>query len=210
MADFLRKDLPGKSFMRVKTTVEALQAVSEGDADVTVETIPVMTFYQKKLRLSNLKVAATTPYHYSFSFAVRKDLAPLAPILDKAMAGISDQEKSIIQDKWANPRVTRQIDWSLVWQAVLAVALVAGIILFVVGRSNRRLAAEISDRKAAELKIRAMSDASHDAMIMINWQGRGHVLERFGRADIRIHGPQEAEGAIMHELFVPDECPRDR
>lgn len=204
VVDFLGKDLPEQSFLLVPSTADAFRAVADGRADATVETIPTMTYYQKKLGLTDFKVSATTQYNYEFSFAVRKDLKQLASILDKAMAAITDQEKALILDKWANPQVTRQVDWTRVWQVALAVAAVAGFILFLAARSNRRLAAEVSERNAAELKIRAMSDASHDAIIMINSQG---TVMFWNAAAERMFGytAQESDGAVMHELFVPEE-----
>ncbi|MFC1892112.1 PAS domain S-box protein, partial [Thermodesulfobacteriota bacterium] len=95
-------------------------------------------------------------------------------------------------------------DWGFIWKAVIIVVIFAGCILTVIVIWNRRLAGEVGERKAAEIKIRAMSDASHDAVIMIN--GQGEVLFWNSAAE-RMFGYtlQEAMGARMHDLFVPEE-----
>ena len=86
--------------------------------------------------------------------------------------------------------------------ALASYALVSTRIFSFMRTQNEKLGLQITEREAAEMKIRAMSDASHDAMIMIN--GQGEVMfwnaaaeEMFG------YTAEEARGTDMHTLFVP-------
>ena len=84
--------------------------------------------------------------------------------------------------------------------ALASYALVSTRIFSFMRTQNEKLGLQITEREAAEMKIRAMSDASHDAMIMIN--GQGEVMfwnaaaeEMFG------YTAEEARGTDMHTLL---------
>ena len=121
----------------------------------------------------------------------------LVSILNKALASIPEAEQSSFQDRWVNIRVESRVDWETVWWVSLAILLVAGTVLAVILRSNRKLALEVRERTMAEQKIQAMSSAMHDALIMIDGQARimywNHAAEvLFGIPVGRCHGPGHA------------------
>ena len=147
---FMERDLPGQELLLVDRMDEALVVVSKGDADATVGDLAVIEFFERKLGLENLKVAALTPYQIDISIGVRKDLARLIPILDGALSRFTEQEKRLIRDKWVNLRVERQVDWSrmALWAGLpfLIIVLVAVSIL----HANRRLSREVEEHRRTE------------------------------------------------------------
>lgn len=201
---YLERDYPEHRLLLVDTLEQALRAVSEGEAMAVIDSIAATEYAKRQLGLKKLKVAAPTDYSLDIAIGVRKDLPELLVIMDRALKSFTKYERDIIYDKWVNMRMTERIDWSLVWRWGLVIGLVAFLILGSFIYWNRKLSTEVADRKAAESKVRAMSEASLDAVIMIN--GRGEVLF-WNQAAERMFGYSAADamGQRMHSLFVPEE-----
>jgi PAS domain S-box-containing protein len=201
---YLESDHPKLNLLDVNTPGAALLAVSQGRAEATLENVAVLNYLAAKLGLDNLKVAAPTAYNFDLSFAVGRDQLELAGILDKALASISEKDRAVFQARWVNFRVEHRIDWSAARRVGLAIAVVAALILGIIVWWNRRLAREVRERALAEHKIQAMSEAVHDALIMIDAEARvmfwNHAAETiFG------YSAKEVMGRDLHELFAPEE-----
>ena len=150
----LKKHLPGQKFIYVERLADALRAVSDGQADATVDTLAPFTYLSSKLGLDNLKVAATTSENYRLCFGVRKDLPELVSILNKSLDMISADERLIIMDKWFNQPVEREVDWQFIFKAGLAVLAGFALLLVLIVRWNRRLAREVNERIRTESDLR--------------------------------------------------------
>jgi len=202
--DLLKVDHPDLILVEKTNVVQLLRDLDEGEIDAAVENVGVISYEIEKLNLNNVQIAAPTPYSYDISIGVRKDWPELVSIIDKAIASLDKEEKEAIKNTWMAHQVKFGLDTkTILFYAAPVVAGVLIIILVIVIR-NRRLSGEIAERKNAELKIRAMSDASHDAMIMINSQGEVMFWNESAEA---MFGYTDAEvrGTIMHTLFVPQE-----
>jgi polar amino acid transport system substrate-binding protein len=147
---YLKEDNPDQELLLYDNLPDAMRAVSAGRADAVIGNVASINLIKNELGLNRLNVAASAPYTYDLSFGVRKDWPELIPILEKGLAGITDNEKEIIRDKWVNIRFRKQTDWQMVLRIVLGVVLVAGSIVTVILISNRRLTSEIDQRRQAE------------------------------------------------------------
>ena len=202
MGQKLKAEHPELRYLETKNLVEALRAVADGDADATLGNNASLTYYVRRDDIQGLKVVTTLPQTLDLALGVRKDWPQFVTILDKALAAIPDAEHRSFQDRWVNIQVQSRMDWKPVVGISLSILLVAGTILVVILHANRKLAGEIHERKAAETKVRAMSEASHDAMIMIN--ARGEVMFWNTAAEAMFgYRADEVQGRLMHELFVP-------
>jgi PAS domain S-box-containing protein len=204
----LARDYPAITRKPYDSVEDGLKAVSLGHADAFVDNLASITYAMGKTGIDNLKVAAFIEYAFSLSFGVRSDWPELVAILNRALEAIPKDERARIHDRWINVRFERDVDWTLVWQIALIVAVFVGGILLVVFIWNRRLAREIGVRRRAEQKLveseaitRAMSGAVADGLIMIDAQSK--VLF-WNPAAERMFGytVAEAMGQSMHDLFV--------
>jgi ABC-type amino acid transport substrate-binding protein len=152
--EFLERDYPEHDFYIASDIDEALRALSRRKVDAYVGNLASITYATQKLKLSNLKVAATTPYKFELAFAVRKEWPELRSILDKSLISIPDSEKTIIHNHWTRVRYEQRVDWGLVLPLVGVTVLVGWLIMVIVIRWNRSLAREVGDRKKAEAALR--------------------------------------------------------
>ncbi len=141
--------------------VEALEAVSNGEADAYVGGNIVTTYLIQKHRLVNLRIAGLTdsPSH-PYMYGVRKDYPELVGILNKAIASISKEEHDAIVQKYFHV----QMDYSVInWHKILIVSeWIIGFFVLILGISlfwNRRLTIEIRNRKRTENALRLSEDA---------------------------------------------------
>jgi ABC-type amino acid transport substrate-binding protein len=108
------------------TFEKALLAVSNGNIDAAVGNEAVAAYTINKNNIINLtmtRLAGAEPKN--LYLAVRNDWPELVSLLNKGLDSITDEEKSVIENKWIALKVEKEIDYALV-------AKVAGVILFFV------------------------------------------------------------------------------
>ncbi|MHC1745481.1 MAG: transporter substrate-binding domain-containing protein [Syntrophobacteraceae bacterium] len=149
----IARDHPGITLAPVDSLDQGLLAVSRGEVDAYVDNLVSITYAMQKLQLSNVVVAALTPYESSLGFGVRKDWPILASILEKTMQSIPEQKRQQIHDRWNSLTVERSVDWGFLWRTVTAVLAVSLAVVLTIFFWNRKLAGEISKRKQAEKEL---------------------------------------------------------
>lgn len=100
---WMDETLTGKANMsinRFQDLATALIATSLGVTDVTGSAFDTMAFTRRDEGLTNLRLVGELPHDIPLSFAVSRTLAPLAPILDKALASITPAEAAQIRSRW--------------------------------------------------------------------------------------------------------------
>ena len=206
VVEFLERDWPDLELIKVKNVEAGLQAVASGRADHYIDTLMTTTYSIQRLGFANIKVAGETPYKYALCLAVQKRLPHLRNILRKAMASITEDERNSLFNQWRSIHYEHGFDYSLLWKVLAVVAVIMAIFIY----WNRRLALEINERKKSEQRLveterktRAMSEAIHDGLVMIDDKARvmywNHAAENL--FDL---SAQETMGKDMHSLFVPD------
>ncbi len=213
--DLMERVYPGRDFFPADNVDQALKAVSRGKLDAFVGNLPAISYGIQKLGLTNLKVATTTPYRFELAFAVRKDWPQLVGILDKSLATMPEAEKNKIHNRWINIHFEEKTNWTLIFQLVGAIVLVAGIILIIIIRWNRALSKEVTERKrtAAALRdsraaARGLLDATRESLFFLD--GRGNVVAVNTTAAFRFQKtPEEITGTDFFEL-LPAEVREER
>jgi ABC-type amino acid transport substrate-binding protein len=131
--------------------LDALKAVSLGQADVAIENLAAATYLMEKNGLTNLKIAAPTSYeNYALSIAVRNDWPELANIFDKGLAAISQEKHNEIRQRWIAVRYEHGISVQEIVNWLLIGGSITLILITIFWLWNRKLAGEIQVRKATE------------------------------------------------------------
>ncbi len=127
--EILKKRHPAIKLILVDNTEQALMMVSLGKADAYMGNLAAASHIIMQTGLTNIKVAAPTPYSNDLSFAVRKDLTELTEISQIILDSISVEKANEFKRKWFSISYEHHVDYSLVWK-VMALALLC---LFIFG-----------------------------------------------------------------------------
>jgi PAS domain S-box-containing protein len=158
--DWITRDFPDFDLARVKDPSEGLALLQRGEVFAYIDNLLIIGDYQAKLKVNNIKIVGQTPYVNAQRMAVRKDWAPLAVMLDRALDTISEAERRQIHDKWLPLRYAQGFDSALLWRVLILSAAVFGALIF----WNRKLSREIANRRQVEEALRE-SEGRHQAII---------------------------------------------
>lgn len=154
--ELLKKDHPEIPLVLLPNIREALLQLSTGKVDVFIDNLGTVSYTIDQLGLTNLKVAAPTPYVHDLAFGVRRDMPLLQSALDKALASLGSQERSQIKSRWlGGASEVRGLDWKVAGPLVALAALLAGAVLL----WNRHLRRTIRARERIQAELAAHAEA---------------------------------------------------
>ncbi len=168
----IENDFPDLALQAAATPEEALRAVSTGTADAFVGSLGVTSYLIQKEGLTNLKVAAPTPYTVELSFAVRKDWPQLVSILDKGLASISKEQRDEIYRKWISVRFDTQTDTGELWRVGLQVGGVAAVILVIALIWTLQMRRKERAIRESEEALKTVFNSVYDAVFIHAVDGR--------------------------------------
>jgi PAS domain S-box-containing protein len=127
--EVLQRDHPELPLTAITNIEDGLTQLSRGKIDVFIDSLESITYMVDRLGLTNLKIAAPTPYINNMAFGVRKDLPLLQSALDKALASMSTRERTAIKNQWLGSEAQRGVPWTAWAPYVGAVGLLALFLL---------------------------------------------------------------------------------
>ena len=226
----LEKDYPEIRLVLFENDEQSLLALSSGKVDAYIGNLTVASHLIQKRGLSNLRVVAPAPYgDHVLSMGNRNDWPELTTIVDKALASITEAEKTAIRDKYVALRYepgTEQSD-GVKMDPDRLLRCIGRVLFFVIW--NRSLASrvrhrtmelensaeslktEIAERnrtEAALQKSRRFTDnLIETANVMIVGLDDKGTVNLFNPAAEKITGytVSELQGKNWFELLVPKE-----
>ena len=158
----LKAHSPGIEFVLVENTRAALEAVAAGRAEAAVDILPVLHQQIEAFPPGRVKLVGVTDVQFPLQVMVSRRNAPLLPLINRAIAAITPEERAAIHNKWLLRQVVTAPDYTLLWQVLAAALLVLATILY----WNHRLRREVWRRKQAEaesLHAKEMADRANRA-----------------------------------------------
>ncbi|MFH0726444.1 MAG: transporter substrate-binding domain-containing protein [Pseudomonadota bacterium] len=202
--DWITRDLPEIELARVTTAQEGLKMLQRGEVFAYIDNLLIIGDYQAKMKITNIKIAGQTPYENAQCMAVRKDWAPLAGILQKALESISETERNDIYRKWLPIHYEHGFNYTLLWQPLGVFAT----ILLVLAFWNRKLAREIKQRKRAEEALRqANLVVENSPVVLFRWKAAPgwpvdmvsqNVINQFGYAQEELLSGAVPFASLVH------------
>jgi len=173
----LAGDYPEIILVEADNTLEALQLVSNGQADAYIGNLANSIFFIRENGLSNLKVAAPTSFdNQKLAMAVRKDWPELASIISKSFNAITQEEKNEIQNKWASIRYEYGVNSWDIFLWVISISSVLLIIVIVVIRVNNILNKEIKSRKEIATELEKYIQVVNENVMIISVDKSGKII----------------------------------
>jgi diguanylate cyclase (GGDEF)-like protein len=108
----------------------------------------------RELGLADLKVTGRIPADWSLAVATRDDEPVLLGIMQKLVSSLTTEERRSLESHWRNIQLKQTVDFTLIWQLLLAGALMTALLIYwnrKLGRLNRELA--ITNETLARLSV---------------------------------------------------------
>ncbi len=154
----------------VSSPRHGLEAVSFGRADAIIENLAAATYMIKKYGLTNLKIAAPTPYeNYDLHMAVQKDHHQLVSIINKYLKQMTPSAHAEIQNRWLSVRYDHGISRTDILKWALPALLCISLLFVFMFIWNRRLKKESFEREKAEQKYRHLFNNAPAGMYEIDF-----------------------------------------
>jgi two-component system sensor histidine kinase EvgS len=203
--DWLQQDRPDLVLQTATTTLEALQQLHTGQADMMIDNLVTASNAIGRRGWSHLRMAGHTPYEYALSMAVRKDWPMLASVLDKAIAAIPVAERDSIYARWVQSVPPSDPDYARLWQGLAGAAILVLLVII----WNLRLSREVSQRRRAEQEavqtnrfLQSLTRAIGDGVVAADATG---ICTFVNPAAERLLGWRATEltGRSLRDLLLP-------
>ncbi len=150
---------------------KGLEQVSLGRIDAYFGTLPSISHVIDKQGLTNLNIAAATPYTFALGMGVRKDWPELVSILNKVLEHIPNGRRREIRSAWFAPHIEDASSLRSMIRVLIVIvsgATVLGVLatLWILGMRK-----QIQQRRMAEASLREFKltlDITHDCVFIFD------------------------------------------
>lgn len=163
LEEIYRSNHPNINLVTYTELQDALNRLTLGEFDAVITDLSSFNREVTVNKLTNITIAAFTPYELEVSIGVRKGLEPLVPIINKILAQISAEQKSTIANKWLASKSSRNNDYSEIIEQVFPYAFVLLMIILYIVYSNKKLRLEILERKKIEASLELAKEIADNA-----------------------------------------------
>lgn len=144
---------PGHIRVEFDTTLDCFRAVERGEVFASIADVANAAYLIKQHRLVSLRLGSVISASDQIFFGVRKDWPELAGIMDKAIASITPAERTAINNRWIQLDYRQDLWWARAFRVTAVVAGVAVLFFLLLAWHNRRLAAELAERRRIQAEL---------------------------------------------------------
>lgn len=204
---YLKNNFPDINLVETDNVRAGLMALTNRQVDAFVGHMAVVIHTIQQSGLTNLKIVGETNYTFDHRMGFDPKFSPAVSIVNKVLDTLTEEDHRAIYNKWLSVHYEKGLDYRLIAKIIAGALVFISIVVY----WNRRLTNEVAERKRteqqlveSERKSRAMSEAIHDGLVMIDGQARvmfwNHAAETIFGLPAR-----EAMGKEVHSLIVPEE-----
>ncbi|WP_022670696.1 ABC transporter substrate-binding protein [Hippea alviniae] len=130
LIQILKNICPHLEIIQTNTIADMFKYVHDNRAYCTIATLPVATYYLRKLGYNDITIIGSTGISYPISIAVRKDLPLLRGLLDRSLALISREDVNRIWSRESMRHIKEQYSSFLI-KSILQITTIFSIIVLV-------------------------------------------------------------------------------
>ena len=168
--DLIRERYPNLDIVEVENVADGLERVREEEVFGFVDTVPAIGYTLRREGIEELKIGGKLEIPLKLSIAVRKgEPTELLAVLNKALAGFSEEERQVLADKWFSIKIEKVFHYTLLWQLLGVITPIVLAVLY----WNRKLKHAEETIRESEAKFRALVESSQTVPFSFNLtQGR--------------------------------------
>ncbi len=151
----LQARYPDIRVVTTNTPAEAMELVSRGVVEATIENLASASYIIKTSGFTNLKIGGVTTLRFEVRLAVRQSAPLLASALNKSLNTVSEAEHFAIKDRWISANLGHVVNWGHIIRYSSIALLIFLAILGVVIYWNRKLSRSLAERQRVEIELRA-------------------------------------------------------
>lgn len=193
---------PDVKFSEVDTIEKGLMAVSTGEIDALLCTLAHASYHIADGGINNVRIVGKTEIMTQLGMGVRKEFAPLVPLLNRTLDKIEQSEKQRISDHWGKERFAAKTDYRLLIAITSGFLLLLALIFF----WAQRLVKEIKRRKLSEKQVLMLNQRLTLAVKVaslsvweLDLQGEPHF--NFDDKMYEIYGISEAQQQLRDQKY---------
>ncbi|WP_185960709.1 diguanylate cyclase domain-containing protein [Aliidiomarina halalkaliphila] len=185
--------IPNIELILVSRPEDAFTAILDGDADLYLDSLPLLIGRSREQHLSHLRLSVLRDEEGdSVSIGVRNEFSRLVPLLDRAILSITENERLALSQRWFDPQYDQGVAPEKLrkWVGVSLLGVIfiaAGAILWL-----QHMRREVHRRKLKEQEARYK--ALHDELTQL--PNRANIQERV-RAAVVTHRTMDQKFALM-------------
>lgn len=166
----LRRDLdqsvPGNVVVVYENPAECYKAVARGEVYAAIGSLANASYLIKTHRLTNLRFGRVLSASAEIYLGVRKDWPILAQIINKALAGITEEDRQRISNRWivVDASSDRWQQWARAFKIAAVITAITVVVFLLVFVHNRRLERELAERR----RIQAELERTRDRLMFAN------------------------------------------
>ncbi|WP_376989772.1 ATP-binding protein [Cupriavidus numazuensis] len=167
MSVAIRERLPDVVLVHVKSTRDALNAVSEHRADAMIGNLTTMDALIRSEYPGELRIVGPAGFQQDLVLMTAPGIAELVPAFKRAMVMMPELEKLRIRSRWQAANYRFDAPWGTIVRRIWPLLLLCAIAMFAVAFNYSRLRREIRRRRAAEQQLQcqlALKDALMESL----------------------------------------------
>ncbi|WP_221795044.1 ATP-binding protein [Oceanobacter mangrovi] len=169
----LQQQLPNATLISFQLDTNELDKLESGEVDAIVMALVRANLLLRSESQRPIKVVGKTGFIVQPTVFVSRQSAQLASAIEGAKISLPESERVKILQQWSEVEFAQKIDYTLLAQ--LAVAFLFYVVISIYW--NRKLAAEVSQRKQAERELQAERD---NFKALFNEAADGNMIFQFG------------------------------
>ena len=152
LIDILRKKYPNLLIVEVDSPIDGLNLVSKGELFGYIGSIIDISYISQRSFMGELKIAGKFDEEWKLSVAVRNDDLTLLSIFESVISSLSLETKQNILNKYISIKYEKGIDYTILWQILLAILLICIAALYrhlLLSKANNRLTKIVKSKTEA-------------------------------------------------------------